>query len=88
MRAFRREKIKELNLQATQMEFASEMIMKAARTGLKMTEVPCNLYPDGREGKSHLRTMRDGMRHLICMWTRVSSKMPDTEIECLTCGLE
>ena len=68
MRAFRKEKMEELKLEAEQMEFASEMIMKAAGAGLKMAEVPCCLYPDGREGKSHLRTVRDGIRHLICLW--------------------
>lgn len=68
MRAFRKEKAEMLSLQATQMEFASEMIMKAAKEGLKLTEVPCNLYRDKRGGRSHLRTWRDGFRHLICMW--------------------
>lgn len=68
MRAFRKEKIEGLCLQATQMEFASEMIMKAAKEGLKLAEVPCKLYRDGRGGRSHLRTLRDGCRHLVCMW--------------------
>ena len=68
MRAFRKEAVEKLELKTTQMEFASEMIMKAAKEGLKLTEVPCNLYRDKRCGRSHLRTWRDGFRHLICMW--------------------
>jgi len=68
MRAFSKEKMMDLKLNSTQMEFASEMIMKAAKAGLRMTQVPCNLYCDGREGKSHLRPFRDGVRHLVCMW--------------------
>lgn len=68
MRAFCRRSVLELGLQTTQMEFASEMILKAVRKGLRIAEVPCRLYPDGRNGKSHLRTFRDGMRHLWCLW--------------------
>ncbi|MBE5950960.1 MAG: glycosyltransferase family 2 protein [Lachnospiraceae bacterium] len=68
MRAFRKESIGNLQLMTEQMEFASEMIMKAAANACKMTEVPCNLYRDKREGRSHLRPVRDGLRHLCCMW--------------------
>ena len=69
MRAFRKDAVEKLGLKTTKMEFASEMIMKAANEGLQLTEVPCKLYRDGRDGKSHLRTVRDGFRHLICMWS-------------------
>lgn len=68
MRAFRKESIQKLRLSTKQMEFASEMIMRAATDGCRMTEIPCNLYRDKRKGKSHLRPVRDGMRHLVCMW--------------------
>ena len=68
MRAFRKESIENLQLKTGQMEFASEMIMKAAANDCKMTEIPCNLYRDKRKGKSHLRPVQDGMRHLLCMW--------------------
>ena len=68
MRAFYKTRIVELDLKTTQMEYASEMIMKAARNNLKITEVPCKLHRDGRSGKSHLRTIRDGVRHVICLW--------------------
>lgn len=53
-----------LQLNATGMEFASEMIVKASLLGLKACEVPVVLYPDKRNKPSHLRTWRDGWRHL------------------------
>jgi hypothetical protein len=46
------------------MEFASEMIVKAARFGLRVTEIPTTLSPDGRNRAPHLRTWHDGWRHL------------------------
>jgi hypothetical protein len=46
------------------MEFASEMVVKAALHGQKMTEVPTTLSPDGRDRPPHLRSFRDGWRHL------------------------
>jgi hypothetical protein len=64
MRAFTREAYRRLNLQTTGMEFASEMIIKAKKAGLKIREVPITLYPDGRSRHPHLRSFRDGWRHL------------------------
>ena len=64
LRGFRRDPILELNLRTTGMEFASEMVVKASLQKLRMTEVPTILYPDGRSRPSHLRTWRDGWRHL------------------------
>jgi hypothetical protein len=46
------------------MEFASEMVVKATLHGLRITEVPTTLSPDGRSRKPHLRPWRDGWRHL------------------------
>lgn len=46
------------------MEFASEMMIKSAKKGLKISEVPINFYKDKRGKKSNLRTIRDGIRHL------------------------
>ena len=54
----------ELNLVASGMEFASEMIVKATLTKKKIAEVPIVLHPDGRKGKPHLNSFRDGWRHL------------------------
>ena len=64
LRAFRREAIEGLQLRTTGMEFASEMVVKATRFGLRVTEIPTTLAPDGRSRAPHLRTWRDGWRHL------------------------
>ncbi len=49
------------------MEFASEMVIKAALAGMRMTEVPITLHKDGRSRPPHLRPWRDGWRHLRFM---------------------
>lgn len=64
MRGFRRKAILGLNLRASGMEFASEMVVKAAVNQLSIREVPTTLRPDGRSRKPHLRTWHDGWRHL------------------------
>ncbi len=65
MRAFRRGFYQELDQRCTGMEFASEMIIKSALRGGKTAEVPITLRPDGRRSHApHLRTFRDGWRHL------------------------
>ena len=46
------------------MEFASEMVVKATAFGLRVTEIPTTLAPDRRDRAPHLRTWRDGWRHL------------------------
>lgn len=64
LRGFNREKILSLGLACAGMEFASEMIVKAANRGLCIVEIPVNLYRDGRDRAPHLRSFRDGWRHL------------------------
>lgn len=64
LRGFRRERFLGLNLQGDGMEFASEMIVRATLQNLKITEVPTQLFPDGRSRRPHLRPWRDGWRHL------------------------
>jgi glycosyltransferase involved in cell wall biosynthesis len=64
MRAFRKEAIQGLHLNTAGMEFASEMVVKASLAKLAITEVPTTLSPDGRSRPPHLRTWRDGWRHL------------------------
>lgn len=64
LRGFDREAIRALNLRTTGMEFASEMLVKATLSGLRVTEVPTTLKPDGRSRPPHLRSFRDGWRHL------------------------
>ena len=64
IRAMRRDAILGLRLQTTGMEFASEMVVKSSLAGLRIAEVPTTLSPDGRSRPPHLRTWRDGWRHL------------------------
>lgn len=64
LRAFRRGSIEQLHLRMLGMEFASEMIVRATLFGLRLTEVPTTLSRDGRNRAPHLRTWRDGWRHL------------------------
>lgn len=64
LRGFRREAVERLGLKTTGMEFASEMVVKAALFGLVISEIPVTLRPDGRSRPPHLRTWRDGWRHL------------------------
>lgn len=64
LRAVSREAALRLDLNAHGMEFASEMVVKATLAGLKIAEVPTTLSPDGRSRAPHLRSWRDGWRHL------------------------
>lgn len=64
LRGFERQAILDLGLVTPGMEFASEMVVKATLSRLKMTEVPTTLSPDGRGRPPHLRSWRDGWRHL------------------------
>jgi hypothetical protein len=64
LRGFRRDAILGLKLRSTGMEFASEMVVRSSLMGLSITEVPTTLSPDGRSRPPHLRTWRDGWRHL------------------------
>jgi hypothetical protein len=64
LRGFSREAMLGLGLVSPGMEFASEMVAKAALAGLAIEEVPTTLRPDGRDRPPHLRTWRDGWRHL------------------------
>ena len=64
LRGFDRDAVLGLDLQAPGMEFASEMVVKATIRHLRITEVPTTLSPDGRSRPPHLRSWRDGWRHL------------------------
>jgi glycosyltransferase involved in cell wall biosynthesis len=64
LRGFNVQAIRALDLRATGMEFASEMVVRAALEKLRVAEVPTTLSPDGRSRPPHLRTWRDGWRHL------------------------
>ena len=67
LRAFTRAAYNRMELKTTGMEFASEMVMKAALQGMRVSEVPITLHPDGRSRRPHLRPWRDGWRHLRFM---------------------
>src|SRR3989442_4554981 len=64
LRGFSKAAVGRLNLRTTGMEFASEMVVKATLQGLRITEVPTILSRDGRSRPPHLRSWRDGWRHL------------------------
>ncbi|MGH9681133.1 MAG: glycosyltransferase [Candidatus Acidiferrales bacterium] len=64
LRAFRKDAIARLGLRTLGMEFASEMVVKATTFGLRIAEIPTTLAPDKRSRAPHLRTWRDGWRHL------------------------
>ncbi len=64
LRGFDREAITALGLESPGMEFASEMVVKATVRRKAIAEVPTTLHPDGRSRPPHLRSWRDGWRHL------------------------
>jgi glycosyltransferase involved in cell wall biosynthesis len=64
LRAFRKDSYAKLALTTTGMEFASEMVVKACLHRQTISEVPVVLHPDGRDRPPHLRSFRDGWRHL------------------------
>ncbi len=67
LRGLSREAFYRMKLQTTGMEFASEMVVKATMLGMKISEVPTTLSKDGRSRPPHLRSWRDGWRHLRFM---------------------
>jgi hypothetical protein len=64
LRGFTKAAYEQLGLRTTGMEFASEMVVKASLNSLRVGEVPITLYKDGRSRRPHLRSWRDGWRHL------------------------
>jgi len=64
MRAFTRSAFERMRTATSGMEFATEMVANAAHGGLRIAEVPTRLYPDKRDRRPHLRSFRDGWRHL------------------------
>ena len=67
MRGFTKDVYMRMDLRTTGMEFASEFVIKAAKVGAKMAEIPITLWPDKRGRPPHLRSFRDGWRHLRFM---------------------
>lgn len=70
LRGFERKCTESLNLHAGGMEFATEIIAAFARHNFKISQVPTPLRRTKRRGKGHLRTVRDGMRHLIFLFSQ------------------
>lgn len=64
LRGFDRDRVRALDLRTTGMEFASEMVVRAALGAYRIEEVPTTLSRDGRSRPPHLRPWRDGWRHL------------------------
>ncbi|HET7489596.1 MAG TPA: glycosyltransferase family 2 protein [Acidimicrobiales bacterium] len=64
LRGFERGAILALDLRSPGMEFASELVVRAVLKGYAVGEVPVTLHPDGRSRPPHLRSWRDGWRHL------------------------
>src|SRR4029079_3325619 len=64
MRAFTRDAFQRMGARSPGMEFASEMVINAQRAQLDIREVPIKLSPDKRGRPPHLRSFRDGWRHL------------------------
>jgi len=67
MRGFRKDVVPRMDLRTYGMEFASEMVIKSARARMRISEIPVTLSPDGRSRPPHLRSFRDGWRHLRLM---------------------
>jgi glycosyltransferase involved in cell wall biosynthesis len=67
MRAFTKKAWERMGLRSKGMEFASEMVIQAGKKKLRITEIPITLFPDGRTGRPHLKSFRDGWRHLRLM---------------------
>jgi len=67
LRAFTRDAIEKMDLRTGGMELASEIVIKAGRCGLRIAEIPITLHRDKRDRRPHLRSFRDGWRHLRYM---------------------
>lgn len=92
LRGGKTSKLQELKCTSSGMEFASEMMIKASKKDFKIAEIPINFYKDKREEKSHLRTIRDGLRHLSVIFREKTSKKKLTSsyfsiyiITCIIC---
>jgi glycosyltransferase involved in cell wall biosynthesis len=82
LRGFSTARARALDLRTTGMEFATELVAKMALHGARISEIPIIYYPDGRSRRPHLRTWRDGWRHLKFMlmlspvWVFIAPGLP------------
>jgi uncharacterized membrane protein len=91
MRAFTRAAFDRMQLKTTGMEFATEMVANAAHQRLRIAEIPVVLYPDKRNRPPHLRSFRDGWRHLRFILTYAPDYVflgPGTVMLAVGTGLE
>lgn len=86
LRGFSREAVISLNLRCSGMEFASEMVLRFAQEKASTAEIPVALHPDGRRRSPHLRSFRDGVRHLRLLL--IKALMTVFLIFTLGCGAE
>src|SRR4029079_1714964 len=88
MRCIERATFFTLGVVSPGMEFASEMIVKAAVVGVRITEVPIDFYKDARDRRPHLRSFRDGWRHLrLLLWHAPDQMMSLPGLIMLAAGL-
>lgn len=90
MRGITRELSQQLDFRTTGMEFASESLIKAAKAGARISEVPITMWPDRRNRPPHLRPFRDGWRHLRFILLSAPNwlfLMPGLFLVCLGFGL-
>jgi glycosyltransferase involved in cell wall biosynthesis len=88
MRLIERSTFFSLGVVSTGMEFASEMVVKAAVVGVRITEVPIDFYRDRRNRRPHLRPFRDGWRHLrLLLWHAPDQMMTMPGLVMLAVGL-
>ena len=64
LRGYKTEKIRNLEYRTTGMEYATEMLIKSKKAGLRIIEIPINFYKDKRKKASHLNTIKDGIKHI------------------------
>jgi hypothetical protein len=88
MRCLDRETFLSLGVVSPGMEFASEMIVKAAVNGVQISELPIDFHKDGRDRRPHLRSFRDGWRHLrLLLWHAPDHMMTLPGLLMLSIGL-
>ena len=88
MRLIRRDTFLDLDIVSPGMEFASEMVVKAAVRGVPIAEVPIDFFRDGRNRRPHLRRWRDGWRHLrLLLWHAPDHTMTMPGLIMLALGL-
>ncbi len=88
MRLIERKTFFTLGVVSPGMEFASEMVVKAAVVGVEITEVPIDFYRDRRDRRPHLRSFRDGWRHLrLLLWHAPDQMMTMPGLVMLALGL-